>query len=299
MSLNHEELTIYNQIQLAFTDVTFSVELKNSLESMMEHESRYRGSENKSFDDILNSYKPRTYEDDKDAKEHIRTVMLSCYILLVSEYNESIKTTFWRSYDELLQHYGDETLITTEVATDSAEKEKEKEYLLRFRNFMMTALTFMPGKRNKGLLINACRRLEGSGVLYTPGSGQTNSTKRRVAIFERESKQTPSKRNKKATKHNQEAQSIATDDSADSIHLLQDGVAVKAKKARNQMKRETKKSQETSAITITYYDYAALPGDQIVPSATIVEEEAVDTDALMQLNTVISVDGGCCDPKSI
>lgn len=65
--------------------------------------------------------------------------------------------------------------------------EAELQYLLIFRNMMKVALEVIPGKCNKRLLMSVCSTLEGSGKVYSTGGTQSQSTKRRVLIYEHES----------------------------------------------------------------------------------------------------------------
>ena len=70
----------------------------------------------------------------------------------------------------------------------------EQQKLLTFRNMMKIALSIIPAKGNKRLLMCICSLLEGSSKLYASGGARSYSTSRRVLIFEKESNTLPLRR---------------------------------------------------------------------------------------------------------
>jgi len=62
----------------------------------------------------------------------------------------------------------------------------ELDYLLKFRNAIKIAMLILPAEGHKGLLLQIAGKLEGSGRTYITGSGQTEGTKHRVMVYERE-----------------------------------------------------------------------------------------------------------------
>lgn len=85
-------------------------------------------------------------------------------------------------------------LLEAYPSFDSVESQKELEALCLFRNNMKIALTIIPPKQNKRLLLDICTLLEGQGKCYITGGAQVPATARRVKIYEQESNLKPQSR---------------------------------------------------------------------------------------------------------
>ena len=86
---------------------------------------------------------------------------------------------------DLMTAYNKYTVFRLLLSSD--ERELELSFLVTFRAMMKSALTFIPARRNKLLLIAICALLEGSGRSYITGGTQSPATSRRMIIFEQES----------------------------------------------------------------------------------------------------------------
>jgi len=73
--------------------------------------------------------------------------------------------------------------------------EKDVKTLCRVANWMVILFNLIPAKKNKGLILAAVTKfVEGPGVNYITGSGQTSATADRVFIYETEGNVKPTKR---------------------------------------------------------------------------------------------------------
>ena len=93
----------------------------------------------------------------------------------------------FNTFEELLQEYPSFRVEALDI--------DELQYLLFYRNMMTVAITVIPARGNKKLLMKLCALLEGSGRIYPTGGTQSKATCRRVAIYEQESHCLPTKRN--------------------------------------------------------------------------------------------------------
>mmetsp|Transcript_23842 Transcript_23842/g.32662 ORF Transcript_23842/g.32662 Transcript_23842/m.32662 type:complete len:320 (+) Transcript_23842:57-1016(+) len=110
------------------------------------------------------------------------------YVLkLCSPTYERIKL---RSIEELRAKY---PTITNKIYSS-----EELQLFLEYVNSLRMALSIIPAKNNKRLLMDIASRLEGlSPMTYITGSGQTPATKRRVEVYEQEGNVQPIPKNKK------------------------------------------------------------------------------------------------------
>ena len=119
---------------------------------------------------------------------NVEVVLKAAAIYFLSRLQENV-FELYNTHDELLRDY---PFLTKEanIVADPAELE----FLLTFRNMMAIALTVIPGKCNKNLLLAACAMLEGSGRKYATGGTQSRATSIRVWIYEQESQCLPTRR---------------------------------------------------------------------------------------------------------
>mmetsp|Transcript_8238 Transcript_8238/g.12291 ORF Transcript_8238/g.12291 Transcript_8238/m.12291 type:complete len:375 (-) Transcript_8238:425-1549(-) len=75
----------------------------------------------------------------------------------------------------------------------------EVRFLINFTNMMKIAITIIPPRFNKKLLLHVCAFLEGSRNEYITGGAQTLPTQRRVQIYEQESQVKPIPRPERRT----------------------------------------------------------------------------------------------------
>ena len=133
------------------------------------------------------------FNDNRSVLFNIEVVLKAAVIYYLSRLQENV-FELYNTYDELLREY---PFLTKEqnIAADPSELE----FLLTFRNMMAIALTVIPGKCNKNLLLAACAVLEGSGRKYATGGTQSRATSIRVWIYEQESQCLPKKRSPSQT----------------------------------------------------------------------------------------------------
>lgn len=111
---------------------------------------------------------------DKNASDQMKILLCSSYLALVQHRKDFANIVVDRA--ELIHRY----------PSFAEEDAQEISYLLIFRNLLAIALTFVPAKGNKILLIKMIERLEGSNNEYVTGSGQKPAVTRRVIIYETE-----------------------------------------------------------------------------------------------------------------
>ena len=116
--------------------------------------------------------------DERKILFEMEIALKSAVIYYLSLHPENIFDQF-NIIEELLQEY-------PSFRNEGLDIE-ELQYLLIYRNMMTIALTVIPAKGNKNLLMKACAFLEGSGRGYPTGGTQSRATCRRVLIYEQES----------------------------------------------------------------------------------------------------------------
>jgi hypothetical protein len=114
--------------------------------------------------------------EQKKQNERIKIVLTTCYVLLLASTPE-VKGSFYLDVSSLLVDFPD---------FQKVEDNKELQYLLAFRNYMITALRIVPAKNNKIFLLKVVERLEGSEEEYITGTGQKPAVTRRISIYEKE-----------------------------------------------------------------------------------------------------------------
>ena len=125
--------------------------------------------------------------------------------------------------------------------------EEESHRLFEIANWMNLFFTYVPAKKNKGLIIQVIPKVvEGWNAKYITGSGQTIATKDRVFIYESEGNVRPFQRGRLAKKR---SLSITTDGSSGS-----DTPFKRAKKCRkSKVVPFRQKSQMPSGLGSLYY----------------------------------------------
>lgn len=113
--------------------------------------------------------------EQKLALTQIELIFKTSYILILSHKEEN-KALLWMDTKTLLNSYPDFASADTH----------EMHLLLRYRNACRIALTVIPARRNKALIMKIAERLEGSQKDYITGGGQSMEVKRRVQIYEKE-----------------------------------------------------------------------------------------------------------------
>ena len=126
-------------------------------------------------------------KEDQTVLFAVEVVLKAAAIYFLSLLPENMFEIF-NTTDELLKEYP--MLCKEPISSDPAEME----YLLTYRNMMAVALTVIPAKCNKKLLLTVCAMLEGSGRHYATGGTQSRATSIRVWIYEQESQCWPRKR---------------------------------------------------------------------------------------------------------
>lgn len=129
----------------------------------------------------------------------------AAFLLLYSNKEEADDAKI-RTIPAFLQKY-------PEFKDDAMIEPTEQETLMKFRNMMKLAQSFIPAKNHKEHLMDLVTRLvEGRDQKYVTGSGEKPATRRRVLIYEREGEIRPIPRpprtNSSAALH------VATEDSA-------------------------------------------------------------------------------------
>jgi hypothetical protein len=109
------------------------------------------------------------------ALTQIELIFKTSYILILSHKDEN-RALLWHDM---------KTLFNTYPEFVNADPH-EQQLLLRYRNACRIALTVIPARRNKALIMKIAERLEGSQKDYITGGGQSTEVKRRVQIYEKE-----------------------------------------------------------------------------------------------------------------
>ena len=156
----------------------------------------------------------------------------AAFLLLYSNKEEADDAKI-RTIPAFLQKY-------PEFKDDAMIEPTEQETLMKFRNMMKLAQSFIPAKNHKEHLMDLVTRLvEGRDQKYVTGSGEKPATRRRVLIYEREGEIRPIPRpprtNSSAALH------VATEDSA-----LIDSQIVGRKRKEN----EPHESRPEAALTL-------------------------------------------------
>lgn len=85
--------------------------------------------------------------------------------------------------------------------------------LLHYWNNLLLTLTMIPARKNKTYLLKLLTYLEGSGVTYVTGSGQTKATTYRLNILEKEGDVSPQQRARKSKRKTEEMLEPRTEES--------------------------------------------------------------------------------------
>jgi hypothetical protein len=95
---------------------------------------------------------------------------------------------------DILQQLTCSNLLDAYPSFECVESQSELDALCLFRKNMKIALSIIPPKQNKRLLLDICALLEGQGKSYITGGAQVPATTRRVMIYEQESNVKPQSR---------------------------------------------------------------------------------------------------------
>lgn len=110
-------------------------------------------------------------------KDDERRMCFECALMLLVAKRQEFREAHFVGTDELLERY-------PEFASSDTD---ELMLLVTFRNFMCDAVKLVEAKNHKNYLLDLCTRVaEGRHVKYITGTGQKESTSRRVLIFQRE-----------------------------------------------------------------------------------------------------------------
>jgi len=137
---------------------------------------------------------PSTIKEEQiQIRNHIREIWTASLVLLRhnSSRNEDLDMA---SFD---QRYGPIVQKVLEERYVAPLREDEKEYLLIYTNYLRCALSFVPMRKCKTLLVYVCSALEGSNQFYSLGSGQTVLTQLRATFYEAETGRFPHQKNVK------------------------------------------------------------------------------------------------------
>lgn len=104
-------------------------------------------------------------------------ILRTTYVLIYSRYPKAQMET-WSDVETLCQHYP-----AFAVCDD-----KEKVFLLKFRNTAKLLLMLFPGKNNKRRILDIAGRLQGSNEDFNFLKRQRSAVRRRVLIYEQEGK---------------------------------------------------------------------------------------------------------------
>ena len=156
----------------------------------------------------------------------------AAFLLLYSNREEADDAKI-RTVPAFLQKY-------PEFKDDAMIEPAEQETLMKFRNMMKLAQSFIPAKNHKEHLMDLVTRLvEGRDQKYVTGSGEKPATRRRVLIYEREGEIRPIPRPPRT--NSSTALHVATDEST-----LVDGQTSGRKRKEN----EPYESRSEAALTL-------------------------------------------------
>eukprot|EP01040_Poterioochromonas_malhamensis_P010795 gene10795-11766_t len=151
-------------------------------------------------------------------KPNVSRVLTSTILYLVAK-SEEVQSLFYSDFSEMERCY---PFSFQEGLNSLSERcrEKEKQFLLSFRNILVAAFKIIQPKGNILFLLEVIGRLDGSNGDFTSGSGQNVFTQSRRTIIDQESQVIPATRT--VRKRNREEGENSSSNSVKRVKKLND-----------------------------------------------------------------------------
>ncbi len=201
-----EKEEIFLFIEKSFGDLEFDKALEDKVKALIERS-------------CLEDFTSKDLNEVRSKKNLNVSRVLACTILYLFAKSEEIQSLFYSAFSEMERCY---PLSFQEGINSLNERcrEKEKQFLLSFRNILVAAFKIIQPKGNILFLLEVVGRLDGSNGDFTSGSGQNVFTQLRRTIIDQESDVIPA--TKTVQKRNHEEGEYSSSSSVKRVKKLND-----------------------------------------------------------------------------